>query len=69
MLLKNINNNSVKFNSLFLCAASTVKRPITDTAQNIHLKNKNQYYNNTTTTTTTITNTSTINNNYKDNRI
>jgi hypothetical protein len=38
------NNNNNKFSSLFLCAAPTVKRPITDTAQNIHLRSYNHYY-------------------------
>jgi hypothetical protein len=37
----NNNNNNNNFNSLFLCAASTAKRPITDTAQNIHLRSNN----------------------------
>jgi hypothetical protein len=38
------NNNSIQFNYLFLCAASTAKSPITDTAQNIHLRSYNNSY-------------------------
>jgi hypothetical protein len=48
-------NNIIKFISLFSCAASTAKRPITDTAQQIlhtesglriHFRCYIQYYNN-----------------------
>jgi hypothetical protein len=37
-----MDNNSIQFNSLFLCAESTATRPITDTAQhrNIIIKIK-----------------------------
>jgi hypothetical protein len=34
----NDNDDNFNFNSLFLCATSTVKRPITDTAYNKHLR-------------------------------
>jgi hypothetical protein len=34
----------IKLNFLFSCAASTAKRPITDTAQNIYLRNYHYYY-------------------------
>jgi hypothetical protein len=40
-------NNNLNLNSLFLCAASTAKRPITDTTQHIHLRSySHNYYNN-----------------------